>query len=133
MNLTPRTFENYVGIPWRDGGRTREGLDCWGLFRLVYAEVLGIDLPSYSAEYSSAIDKIVIRRLVEGHKDDWVKVDEPKPGDGAMLIIMNRPHIGVVIGDGYLLHIERNSGALIESYRSLKMVNLLEGFYRYEP
>jgi cell wall-associated NlpC family hydrolase len=39
----------YVGLPWKEMGRTRAGLDCWGLFRLVMAEQFGVALPAYDA------------------------------------------------------------------------------------
>jgi cell wall-associated NlpC family hydrolase len=129
--VTPRDFEQYVGIPWRDGGRTRAGVDCWGLFRLVYAEVLGIELPSHSEDYTTALDRIVIRRLISEGIDRWRKVDIPETGDGALLNLANRVHIGVVIGGGYMLHIEKGAGAVIENYNSIRMQKMLEGFYRY--
>lgn len=28
-------WNEYVGLPFADKGRTREGCDCWGLVRLV--------------------------------------------------------------------------------------------------
>ena len=37
-------FDDYVGLPWRIGGRDRRGLDCFGLVRLVLAEQAGIIL-----------------------------------------------------------------------------------------
>ena len=133
--MTPRDFEHYVGIPWLDGGRTRAGLDCWGLFRLVYEELLGIQLPSYSEDYTTALDRMVIRKLVDNgkSKDEWLQVNTPEPGDGALMHLVNRVHIGVVVGGGRLLHIEKGAGAVIESYTSLKIANMLEGFYRYQP
>jgi|SRR5262245_41498303 len=133
MTLTPRSFEPYVGIPWLDGGRTRAGADCWGLFRLVYEEVLGIELPSYSEDYTTALDRMTIRRLVDGKPDYWTRVDNPEPGDGAVLHLANRAHIGVVVGGGRMLHIEKGAGAVIESYHSMRIAHMLEGFYRYEP
>ena len=131
--ITARDFEEYVGTPWLDGGRTRAGADCWGLFCLVYKDVLGIELPSYSEDYTTALDRMVIRRLVDGKPDYWLRVEDPIPGDGAVLHITSRAHIGVVVGGGRMLHIEKGAGAVIESYHSLRLVNLLEGFYRYSP
>lgn len=131
--LSPRDFENYVGIPWLDGGRTEAGADCWGLFWLVYKNTLGIELPSYSEDYTTALDRIIIRRLVDGKPDYWVRVENPAPGDGAVLHIANRAHIGVVVGRDSILHIEKGAGAVIENYRSFRLAKMLEGFYRYTP
>jgi cell wall-associated NlpC family hydrolase len=131
--VTPRDFEGYVGIPWRDGGRTRDGIDCWGLFRLVYREVLGIELPSFGEYYTTALDRIVIRKLVDGGMDNWQEVLMPDPGDGALLTIAGRVHIGVVVGNDYMLHIEKGAGSVIENYYSMRIQNMLEGFYRYTP
>ena len=133
MYFKPRDFEGFVGIPWLDGGRTRDGVDCWGLFWLVYKEVFGIELPSYSEDYTTALDRIIVRRLVDNKPDYWVRVLYPAVGDGAVMHIAGRPHIGVYIGDDLILHIEKNLGAKIENYRSMKMVNMLDGFYRYYP
>jgi cell wall-associated NlpC family hydrolase len=131
--VTPRDFEQFVGVPWLDGGRTEAGADCWGLFWLVYRHVLGIELPSYSADYTTALDRLHIRRLVDDRPDYWIQVADPEPGDGALMHVAGRPHIGVVVGGGRLLHIEKGAGAVIESYHSLRISNLLEGFYRYVP
>jgi cell wall-associated NlpC family hydrolase len=131
--VTPRDFDKYVGIPWLDGGRTRAGVDCWGLFRLVYDEVLGVELPSFSEDYTTALDRQVIGKLIEGGKDSWTPIQLPDPGDGALLYIANRAHIGVVVGNGYMLHIEKGAGSVIESYYSMRIQQMLEGFYRYTP
>jgi cell wall-associated NlpC family hydrolase len=130
--LEPQDFDTYVGIPWKTNGRDRNGLDCWGLGYLVYRELLGIELPSYSAEYTSAMDRKTIRELVSGRPpDNWVKVGDPQPGDGVLLHAFNGAHMGVVVGGGRMLHIQEGSSSCIESYTSLKIAHNIEGFYRY--
>ena len=44
MTELPAWVADYVGLPWEPYGRTRAGVDCWGLVRLVYEERLGICL-----------------------------------------------------------------------------------------
>lgn len=47
LNEPPAWADAYVGLPWKNGGRARDGLDCWGLARLVAAERFGAELPAY--------------------------------------------------------------------------------------
>ncbi len=57
-------FDNFIGLSYLDKGRDRNGLDCWGLVRLVYSELLNIELPCYSQSYSTASDARAIAELI---------------------------------------------------------------------
>ena len=56
----------YVGLPWLEHGLTRDGVDCWGIVRLVYAEVLGIDVPDYSSRVASLRERAEIAAIFAG-------------------------------------------------------------------
>src|SRR5438445_6639965 len=46
---SPRASDlGYVGIAWKDGGRTRDGLDCAGLAALWLKEQMGIEFGDFS-------------------------------------------------------------------------------------
>lgn len=126
-------LSDYVGIPWLERGRDRAGIDCWGLMRLVYAERLGVDLPSFSAEYTTVADGEAIRGLVNGNMDPWreIAAGDERPGDGLLMAVAGRPHIGVVAGNGRVLHIERGAGAIIESYLGYRLKKWMRGVYRH--
>lgn len=126
---------SYVGIPFVERGRDRDGVDCWGLFRLFYREQLGIDLPSYRDDYQSTGDRLAILRLVREQLDTgrWESVtEEPAFGDAIVIRIHGQPwHVAVALGDGDMLHSRRGADTCIESLRSVLWRSRIEGFYRY--
>jgi cell wall-associated NlpC family hydrolase len=129
MDLSP-----YVGLPFKPRGRDRSGVDCWGLLRLVYEEQFGIKLPSYADDYTTLEDKAATADLIDGNKGLWreISAGAELPGDGLLMSVAGRPiHIGVVIAGGRVLHIERDMGAIIESYRGFRLRKRIVGFYRH--
>jgi cell wall-associated NlpC family hydrolase len=46
--------DEYLGLPWWEGGGDRNGVSCWGLAALVYRERCGTDLPAYSERMDAA-------------------------------------------------------------------------------
>lgn len=127
-------FDRFVGIPYLDKGRGIVGLDCWGLLHLVYREVRGIELPSYSDRYVTGADREAMARLISGELDDWREIEAGREQafDGVLMREGKFPrHIGVVTQPGMLLHVERGETSRIERYRTGLFANRIVGFFRY--
>ena len=41
-------FNKYIGIPYKNQGRGWDGVDCWGLYYLIFKTELNIELPDFS-------------------------------------------------------------------------------------
>lgn len=126
-------FAPYVGLPFVAGGRSRAGCDCWGLVRLVYADRLGITLPSFNGLYAGPEDADAMRALVAGARPDWhpVPAGQEEPLDVVEMHNLGVPHIGVVVRRGFLLHTEQGSAAVIEPYATGPLRRRIRGFFRH--
>lgn len=119
----------YIGLPFEAGGRGPE-YDCYGLLRLVYAERLGIELPTHCG-YSDVMTDTTADLIAAGAAD-WVPVGEPKPWDAVLFNVDGRGnHIGLVVSPGYMLHAAPGKDASIESYQRPYWRARIEGFYRW--
>jgi cell wall-associated NlpC family hydrolase len=131
-------IRGYVGIPFRDGGRDREGCDCWGLVRLVYRDVAGIDLPSYGE--IGATELLAIAREVGAaiRGDPWrcVTDDPRRPLD---VVVMARQghairaafHVGVMIDGKRVLHTEQMTDSHTVPIDHPSLASRIIGFYRH--
>lgn len=130
MNLSA-----YVGLPFVERGRDREGVDCWGLLRLVYAECFGIVLPSFSEAYATVEDGEALAGLIGGNLSPWREIQPPtvRLGDGVLMMLGGLPrHIGIYAGRGLVLHIERSSGSILEPVASPKLRRRICGYFRHK-
>nr|BDD43792.1 tail assembly protein [Spirochaetaceae bacterium] len=128
-----KRINQYIGIPYREGGRDLTGTDCWGLAVLVLGEVYGIRLPSLTGEYSHD-DREELERFVDTTKAT-VKAhvtESPEPGDLVVLKYRGRStHIGVYVGDGLVLHnVGGTHTSRIERADSPGIARRIEGWYR---
>lgn len=124
----------YVGTPYHEFGHTFEGVHCWGLAVLVYAEELGIALPTYSGCYVSLEEQAQIAALVNGERSDpvWREVAGARTFD---LVTFRRgrleTHIGIVVSPGLMLHVTADDQAKIEHYNTGRWQHRLTGTYRH--
>lgn len=126
---------HYIGLPFHDHGRDRSGLDCWGLVRLVMAEQFSIALPSHAHEYQRTTQVDKISALIEREAQKWklVAAGQESLGDVVILRVRGKPmHVGLVLGDKQMLHIEFGINSVIERYTGTRWSDRLAGFYRYK-
>lgn len=128
---------NYVGIPYVNAGRDRNGIDCWGLVRLFYFEQYKIELVSGGADYaaedgSNVFAKLTSEAMAEATQE-WERTDNPNAGDIVLLRILGYPsHIGIVVSPGKMLHARSGIDSAIESIESGAWRHRIDGYYRHK-
>ncbi len=126
---------HYIGVPFKEHGREINGLDCWGLVRIVLLEQFSIVLPCYSNCYKSTKSVPELSKLIEVESKKWQEIElgNEKLGDVIVLRMRGAPmHVGLIIGDNSMLHVENYINSSIEKYKSSRWVNRIIGFYRYK-
>lgn len=114
----------YIGIPYKDRGRSFDAVDCYGLIYLIYRNEFGINVPSYSDEYTNEIDVTVWDTLTTNAADisKWDNVEgrEPKAGDLVIFNIKGHPrHVGLMVSAVEFIHAYAGRNACIERIDSV--------------
>lgn len=122
----------YIGIPFKSGGRDKSGLDCYGLVRLVYIEQFDATLPDLRDLYKNALDTNETAPLYQKYapllRGD--KSNCPKPGDVAVILERGLPtHLGIYAGGGYILHVTRHFGTILQRVTNPNLKGRVEGYY----
>lgn len=120
----------YVGLPFGEG---QGEVTCWSLVARIYRDCLGIDLPAYGE--ISARDLVRVARTMEAQKDDgWSAVDQPQAFD---VCLMRAPrggavvaHVGVMVDQKRVLHVEAASAAVIVPVTHFTVVGRILGYRR---
>jgi cell wall-associated NlpC family hydrolase len=95
-------LNSYIGVPYVFNGRDSEGVDCYGLCKLVYAAQYGIQLPDWALEES---DLLTRERLFSGEVTggNWQPLEEPV--EGCFVLCYRHKaayHMGLYYGGGVL-------------------------------
>lgn len=126
MNWSSR----YVGVP-------EAGCHCWELVRRVYAEELGIALPSYEGAVASPEERAEVHALVRGEAEGgpWRHVSD-RPGPHVRpfdVLVFHRgqwqSHVGIAVDRSRMLHMWSRS--VIDSFTAPRWRARLTGVYRH--
>jgi len=114
-----------------EDGQGPDFYNCWNFCREVYKRA-GRMLPFYHEWICSiAARHSLIIKIKES--DDFIRLENPELFClvGIMYVPKHITHIGVVIGRGRIIHINKTHGVIIERLDSLFMTKRIEGYYRY--
>ena len=100
----------WIGVPYKLGGKTKEGIDCSALTQNIYTNVFHVELP-----------RRVVEQRVEGLP---VARDSLICGDLIVFraSLFGRPHIGVYLAHDEFIHASSSKGVMISS--------LTQGYWR---
>jgi len=107
-------LNDYVGIPYKHGGRDWDALDCYGLVKLVYQEEYGIVLRDWATDAMDLREKseAIASILCTG---EWQEVEEPEDGDFVVCRRLRAAHhIGLFFGGG-VLHAVQGTGVIYQT------------------
>lgn len=117
----------FIGLPYLAGGRDRDGVDCWGLLRLVYREELGIhlpELPGLVEDHEQLISRENLALCTEG----WARQDQPTEWAAVGMSRKERiHHVGVwtEADGGRIIHCWHGKPVVADTPKSL----LLQGMH----
>lgn len=120
--------DNYIGIPWHWRGRSRAGVDCWGLVCMVYADQMDTQLTDHVYE-----DEQAASQTIEEEQTRWPQVEAPQVGDlGIVRCAHHRAdnrydlgpfHLGIYVGSQQVLHAARELGVILMPSARLRILS----------
>ena len=124
----------YIGKPFRDGGRGPDAYDCWGCVVAIYRDHLDIVLPDYGE--ISAADLLRVRRQIgaDAALEPWRKMTSPREFDVCVMRLpsgRSHGHVGVMTDERHVLHAEAGSGVAVEPVDGPTIRGRIMGFWRH--
>jgi cell wall-associated NlpC family hydrolase len=119
-------YSDLIGIPFVDGGRDKNGMDCWGLAKECFKRQ-GIMVKDYDI---SAMATAKIDCELQVHETIWQKLPAPTLG---CLVLINvscqgfANHVGVYVGNTKFIHAYANTGVCLSSIK--RWHSHIKGYY----
>lgn len=111
-------FSKMIGTPYKDGGRTLDGLDCYGVV-LMAAKQRGkylrdVRYENHAIELSQELAPTL----------NVEKIDRPEKDAIIEMIVGREIHVGFCIDEKTFLHATKNQGVRISRIGSLPIKNI---------
>ena len=99
---------DFIGIPWKVGGRDFDGIDCGGLCMLAARHLYGIEIPDMW-KYDETNNLAITIKVLQDLYTLASQIDKPCNGDVISLQLSSGyVHYGLFI-NGRMLHISENT------------------------
>jgi cell wall-associated NlpC family hydrolase len=123
----------YLGIPYKHMGRTVDGLDCWGLVKMIYLDLLRVELLDIGEEYPEDWSWKGKDLFMENYQKQWERVERPLPID---VVLLNNGtgvanHAGVMLNDRNFIHCIK-AGVVVNRVTEKLWKTKVAGFFRYK-
>ena len=100
-------YTKYLGIPYTEGGRSFENVDCYGCVYLIYHDLYGITLPDFQGKsYQGEFSKL------------WKPIEKMDLREKDVILFRTSRtstainHIGLFVGEGKMIQCLENSGGV---------------------
>ena len=130
--VTMRGWRQFLGVPYRHLGRTKRGLDCYGLLLLYAKNILNVELPDWW--YEKDWEKRGNDYFTENYQGYAYRVERPEIHD-VILFCTDRDvripnHCGILVKQPDLFLQATYDGVMTSSLYNDVFRNRIEGFYR---
>jgi cell wall-associated NlpC family hydrolase len=98
-----KIIDSFLGVPYKYGGETREGIDCSGLVMQVYEQYAGFKLPRSTKKLYQLVKQV--------DKDDLLYGDLVFFSDGWFSV----SHVGIYTDEGRFVHSIKDFGVIVSS------------------
>jgi cell wall-associated NlpC family hydrolase len=124
-------FSDYVGIPYKEGGDTLAGFNCWGLLRHIQEVHFGVIIPEVPISDPIASAEW-FRNCCQGGNIEQVQF--PFHGCPVLLRGGDLPHVGVYLDldGGGVIHALEEAGVIFTPRHELRRAGYTRvKFYKY--
>jgi len=124
-------MNKYLGLPYKNKGRSWCGVDCYGLVYLFYKHEKNIILDKYDEDYQNSASAKEAHTALNKNKNFWAQTFTPGFGDVILFGQNGRlNHVGLFVDNKSFLHIQENTNSCIEKIELHKQK--IKGYYRYD-